>query len=333
MAGPGEYVPDVTEGITRVEDLPKPRIERRSRNYPARRCRRCGRRAGRYAVASRTLHDLGDPDSGRPVDLVVTYSKHRCPHCGRCFSRRSVRPGLAQVPVHPPRPATGCPPGGRGRPALPSRQLAPLARPPRLRPLRHHPELGRGGWGKKRWSSLSTTYLDEALADFSGYLAIDEVYDGPFCILSVVDNRRYNRLAFRVLDHDPTQDDVRAFLSEFKAQLDKRGLKRARHHHGRLVALPQGAQEVVARGPPPDVQVPRHQGDHQGGPARPGETPQGDDSARSPSSRVAGPAKSSRARRGRWPAQKRRVAELFEHRYLFVRHHLSTAQSRSSCGS
>ncbi len=34
MTGPGEYVPDVTEGITRVEDLPKPRIERRSRNWP-----------------------------------------------------------------------------------------------------------------------------------------------------------------------------------------------------------------------------------------------------------------------------------------------------------
>jgi len=86
MAGPGEYVPDVTEGITRVEDLPRPRIERRSRNYPARRCRLCGHRAGRYAVASRTLHDLGGPDSGNPVDLLVTYSKHCCPHCGRCFS-------------------------------------------------------------------------------------------------------------------------------------------------------------------------------------------------------------------------------------------------------
>src|SRR5580704_15073960 len=78
--------------------------------------------------------------------------------------------------------------------------------------------------GKKKVDSISTTYLDEALADFSGYLAIDEVYDGPFCILSVVDNRCYNRLAFRVLDHDPTQDDVRDFLKEFKGQLDKRGL-------------------------------------------------------------------------------------------------------------
>src|SRR5882724_2149221 len=79
--------------------------------------------------------------------------------------------------------------------------------------------------GEKKRDSISTTYLDEALADFSGYLAIDEVYDGPFCILSVVDNRRYNRLAFRVLDHDPTQDDVRDFLTEFKGQLDKRSLK------------------------------------------------------------------------------------------------------------
>ena len=38
--------------------------------------------------------------------------------------------------------------------------------------------------GEKKVDSISTTYLDEALADFSGYLAIDEVYDGPFCILS-----------------------------------------------------------------------------------------------------------------------------------------------------
>jgi hypothetical protein len=86
MHGPGEYVADVTEGITRLEDLPPPRIERRSRNYPTRRCRLCGSRAGRYAVASRTLHDLGDPRSNRPVDLVVTYSKHYCSRCERRFS-------------------------------------------------------------------------------------------------------------------------------------------------------------------------------------------------------------------------------------------------------
>lgn len=86
MSGPGEYVPDSTEGITRVEDLPKPKVERRRRNFPARRCPHCGHRAGRYAVANRTLHDLGDSRRGRPIDLVVTFSRHRCLRCGGCFT-------------------------------------------------------------------------------------------------------------------------------------------------------------------------------------------------------------------------------------------------------
>jgi hypothetical protein len=33
------------------------------------------------------------------------------------------------------------------------------------------------------------------LASFSGYLAADEVYDGPFCVLAIVDNRTFQRLA------------------------------------------------------------------------------------------------------------------------------------------
>lgn len=83
MPGPGEYVPDATEGITRVEDLPKPRLQRQNRNAAARPCPRCRRPAGRYTVGTRTLHDLGDNRSGRPVDLVVTFSRHRCRRC-RC---------------------------------------------------------------------------------------------------------------------------------------------------------------------------------------------------------------------------------------------------------
>jgi transposase len=86
MSGPGVYVPDVTEGITRIEDLPQPRIQPRSRNFSCRRCPFCGGRAGRWGVASRTVHDLGDPLSGRPIDLHVRYSTHRCPACRRSFS-------------------------------------------------------------------------------------------------------------------------------------------------------------------------------------------------------------------------------------------------------
>jgi hypothetical protein len=51
------------------------------------------------------------------------------------------------------------------------------------------------------------------LADFSGYLAADELYDGPFCILSAVDARRQRRLLYEVLDHNPTQADTLCFLA------------------------------------------------------------------------------------------------------------------------
>ena len=173
--------------------------------------------------------------------------------------------------------------------------------------------------------SIPTIYLDEALANFSGYLAIDEAYDGPFCILSVVDNRRYNRLAFRVLDHDPTQDDVGDFLKEFKGQLDKRGLKvcgittdgsslypvvlkelwpDARHQlcefHVKkeitkavLHALAKLRKEMAAK-------IPKL------GRGRPSQEQQ-------PLARKA-------------KRQKQRVADLFENRYLFVSHQLSQAQ-------
>ncbi len=175
--------------------------------------------------------------------------------------------------------------------------------------------------------SISTSYLDEALAAFSGYLAADEVYDGPFCILSVVDNRRYNRLAFRVLEDDPTQDDVLAFLAEFKGQLDKRNLSvrgittdgsslypkvvkelwpKARHQicefhvlkeitKAVLHALAKLRKEMTAKIP----KQPR---------GRPRNEQQG------------------QAWLIGW--QKRQVADLFEHRYLFVRHHLSATEQK-----
>jgi transcription elongation factor Elf1 len=86
MARPGDYVPDVTEGITRVEDLPKPRSKTVSRNYRHRLCPRCGHSAGRDKVSTRTLHDLGDLATNRPVDLGITYSQHHCSGCGKYFN-------------------------------------------------------------------------------------------------------------------------------------------------------------------------------------------------------------------------------------------------------
>jgi hypothetical protein len=62
---------------------------------------------------------------------------------------------------------------------------------------------------------MDADYLNWALADFSGSLALDEWYEGPFWVLSIVDNHPCKRLRYDVLDHDPDQRDIEAFLRRF----------------------------------------------------------------------------------------------------------------------
>jgi hypothetical protein len=50
------------------------------------------------------------------------------------------------------------------------------------------------------------------------------LYDGPFCILSLVDNHTYKRLAYHVLRRAPTAKDIEAFFRRFHAALEARGL-------------------------------------------------------------------------------------------------------------
>jgi len=184
--------------------------------------------------------------------------------------------------------------------------------------------------GKKSLSTLSGSYLDEALADFSGYLAIDEVYDGPFCILSVVDNRRYNRLAFAVLDHDPTHDDVRVFLKELKRQLEKRERAARGITTDGSQLYPKVLKELW-----PDV--PHQLCEfhvlkeiskailHALAKLRKEMT------AKIPKQRRGRPSKEQQGQARKVARQKRRVADLFEHRHLFVRHHLSATQKSLLC--
>ena len=86
MSGPGEYVPDPTEGITNPEDLPQPQVVVRSRNSAHCACPRCHRRCGRNNVVTRILHDVGDLVVGRPRDIHLVYSQHYCPQCQKCFT-------------------------------------------------------------------------------------------------------------------------------------------------------------------------------------------------------------------------------------------------------
>src|SRR5262249_38148892 len=72
---------------------------------------------------------------------------------------------------------------------------------------------------KKAQARMDTDFLDWALTDFSGYVAADELYDGPFCIRSAVDNRCDKRLLSPVFEHDPPHQDIRAFLGRLKTAL------------------------------------------------------------------------------------------------------------------
>ena len=77
--------------------------------------------------------------------------------------------------------------------------------------------------GEKAAAQAEAEYLDWALADFSGYLAADELYDGPFCVLSAVDAHRQRRLLCEVLDHDPTRVDILYFLARLHDHIKARG--------------------------------------------------------------------------------------------------------------
>ena len=71
----------------------------------------------------------------------------------------------------------------------------------------------------------SDEYLDEVLKNFSGNIAVDEVYDGRCCILSLVDNHTSKRLMFRVLEKSPVAEDIVELLQSFRTILDQRELQ------------------------------------------------------------------------------------------------------------
>jgi hypothetical protein len=161
------------------------------------------------------------------------------------------------------------------------------------------------------------------LKDFSGYIAADEVYDGPFCVLSIVDNHHFRRLLYDVLDTDPTQADMTRFFQRFRAALDARGLKlagvttdgsplyppvlaqvfgAAAHQLCQFHLLKEINRAILKT----VAQVRREQRQRQPKLAR-GRPP-------------AGAAQTAARRKQRW---EEKIAALFDHRYLFVQRSLT----------
>jgi hypothetical protein len=170
------------------------------------------------------------------------------------------------------------------------------------------------------------------LADFSGYLAADELYDGPFCVLSAVDPHRQRRLYDEVLDQDPTQVDILWFLARLNAQITARGhavvgiTTDGSPLYPLPIALALGAiphqvcefhilKELTKAVLPVLARIRKQR------------------AAQAPPLPRGRPQRTSEARRRHRRALglRQRMAELFAHRYLFVRHHL-TADQRALLG-
>ena len=165
------------------------------------------------------------------------------------------------------------------------------------------------------------------MADFSGYLVLDEIYDGPFCVLCAVDGPKQRRLLYEVLDHDPDHDDIRRFLRRLRQALTARNCTvqgittdgsalypvplaeffgAVRHQVCEFHILKE-LNKVVLR-----VVARLRKRLAAEAPKLPRGRPRQDQESQR---------KIRRAKR-----IDQRVSELFEHRHLFVRHHLSVAQ-------
>ena len=183
--------------------------------------------------------------------------------------------------------------------------------------------------GKKAARRIDPDYLDWALSDFSGYIAADELYDGPFCILSIVDNRTFKRLLYQVLDHDPTHKVIEAFFGRFHAALKTRGLALKGITTDGSALYPEPIATVFG-------QVP-----HQlctfhvlkevtkavlGAVAK---LRKGLAAAAPKLGRGRPASKAARRAARRKKRIEQKVGDLFEHRYLFVRRHLTDSERKT----
>jgi hypothetical protein len=174
-----------------------------------------------------------------------------------------------------------------------------------------------------------TTYLDWGLADFSGYIAADELYDGPFCVLSIVDNRTFKRLLYQVLDHDPDHRDITAFFHRFRMALRLRRRKLQGVTTDGSPLYPEPLREVFGDVP------------HQvcefhvikeltkailRAVAQVRKTLAGQIEPAARGRPVTPEAKRAARKRGRL---RQKIGDLFEHRHLFVQHDLTPAQRRT----
>ena len=147
-------------------------------------------------------------------------------------------------------------------------------------------------------------------------------------MLSIVDNRTYRRLAYRVLDHSPQAADISRFLKPFKKQLDKRGLTLSGITTDGSPLYPKPLA-LVFNGVPHQICSFHVIKELTLSILRALAKVRKQMNAKLPSLPRGRPKKSRQRRVQHILREKRRINDLFENRYLFVTHHLSPADRRT----
>ena len=175
---------------------------------------------------------------------------------------------------------------------------------------------------------VAGNYLDAVLADFSGYIAADELYDGPFCVLSIVDNRTFRRITYEVLDHDPTHTDIERFFRRFQSLLEDRGLELKGITTDGSSLYPEPISKVFGDAPHQVCEF--HVIKELTKAVLRAVAKVRKELAASKPKLGRGRPSTAAARKAARRRQRidRKVGDLFEHRYLFVRHDLTPAQRR-----
>jgi hypothetical protein len=166
------------------------------------------------------------------------------------------------------------------------------------------------------------------LADFSGYIAADELYDGPYCVLSIVDNHRFRRLLYEVLDHDPTAADITRFFQRFHDALQARGLSLRGITTDGSALYPEPIRQVF--------DAVAHQicefhvlAELNKAVLHAVAQTRRDLKATLPKLGRGRPTAATRRLAARKKRTETKIADLFEHRYLFVQRHLSPAERQT----
>jgi hypothetical protein len=143
--------------------------------------------------------------------------------------------------------------------------------------------------------------------------------------LSIVDNRTFKRLFFQVLDHDPTQDDVIAFFGRFQLALQARNLTVKGITTDGSPLYPAAIEAIWGK-IPHQLCVFHILKDLHQSTLRAVAQVRKQLAAQQPKLGRGRPTGAKRKLVQQRQRLQQKIADLFEHRYLFVQHHLTEGE-------